>query len=133
MPIALPGASLLEIQPRYTRDLPYDYAALVENLVDPAHVPWAHHGVLGSRWDNLCGWILQCRQPRSWSAILGYEPCLFWLDGVFHMLVHMHPVRAYIHMPILNSDLGMGEQTGYRNISVMLAPPSMSSCPGVVW
>ncbi len=33
----------------YTRDLPYDYTALVENLLDPDHVPWSHHGVIGNR------------------------------------------------------------------------------------
>ncbi|CAN0108768.1 unnamed protein product [Ascophyllum nodosum] len=33
----------------YVRDLPYGYDTLVENLVDPAHVPYAHHGVIGAR------------------------------------------------------------------------------------
>ncbi|MEB3300972.1 MAG: Rieske 2Fe-2S domain-containing protein [Cyanobacteriota bacterium] len=31
------------------RDLPYDWATLVENVADPAHVPFAHHGVQGRR------------------------------------------------------------------------------------
>lgn len=33
----------------YARDLPYGFDTLIENLVDPAHVPFAHHGVIGSR------------------------------------------------------------------------------------
>jgi len=33
----------------YLRDLPYDWQTLVENVVDPSHVPFAHHGVQGSR------------------------------------------------------------------------------------
>lgn len=33
----------------YFRDLPYDYQTLVENVVDPAHVPFSHHGVQGNR------------------------------------------------------------------------------------
>ncbi|KAG5181663.1 hypothetical protein JKP88DRAFT_246035, partial [Tribonema minus] len=33
----------------YMRDLPYSYDMLVENLGDPAHIPFAHHGVLTSR------------------------------------------------------------------------------------
>jgi pheophorbide a oxygenase len=37
----------------YTRDLPYGWDALVENLIDPAHVPFAHHGMQGSRKDDI--------------------------------------------------------------------------------
>ncbi len=31
------------------RDLEYDWQTLVENLADPSHVPFAHHGVQGNR------------------------------------------------------------------------------------
>lgn len=31
------------------RDLPYDWRTLVENVADPAHVAFAHHGVQGKR------------------------------------------------------------------------------------
>ncbi|MEB3321279.1 MAG: Rieske 2Fe-2S domain-containing protein [Synechococcaceae cyanobacterium] len=31
------------------RDLPYDWVTLVENVADPSHVPFAHHGVQGNR------------------------------------------------------------------------------------
>jgi len=33
----------------YVRDLEYDWQTLVENLVDPSHVPFAHHGLQGNR------------------------------------------------------------------------------------
>jgi phenylpropionate dioxygenase-like ring-hydroxylating dioxygenase large terminal subunit len=33
----------------YIRDLEYGWEALVENLVDPSHVPFAHHGIQGNR------------------------------------------------------------------------------------
>lgn len=33
----------------YARDLEYDWQTLVENLVDPSHVPFAHHGLQGNR------------------------------------------------------------------------------------
>jgi len=33
----------------YVRDLPYDWQTLVENVADPSHVPFAHHGVQGDR------------------------------------------------------------------------------------
>ncbi|MEB3263580.1 MAG: Rieske 2Fe-2S domain-containing protein [Synechococcus sp.] len=33
----------------FVRDLPYDWRTLVENVCDPAHVPFAHHGIQGDR------------------------------------------------------------------------------------
>lgn len=33
----------------YMRDVDYDWQTLVENLVDPSHVPFAHHGLQGKR------------------------------------------------------------------------------------
>ncbi|KAF5768230.1 putative pheophorbide a oxygenase [Helianthus annuus] len=30
----------------YTRDMPYGYEVLVENLVDPSHVPYSHAGIM---------------------------------------------------------------------------------------
>jgi phenylpropionate dioxygenase-like ring-hydroxylating dioxygenase large terminal subunit len=37
----------------YTRDLPYGWDTLVENLIDPSHVPFAHHGLQGKREDAI--------------------------------------------------------------------------------
>eukprot|EP01025_Chloroclados_australasicus_P020199 TRINITY_DN2126_c0_g1_i2.p2 TRINITY_DN2126_c0_g1~~TRINITY_DN2126_c0_g1_i2.p2 ORF type:complete len:330 (+),score=24.64 TRINITY_DN2126_c0_g1_i2:185-1174(+) len=34
------------------RDMPYSLETFVENVVDPAHVPFAHHGSLGNHRDN---------------------------------------------------------------------------------
>lgn len=33
----------------FVRDLAYDWQTLVENVADPSHVPFAHHGVQGDR------------------------------------------------------------------------------------
>ncbi|HEY9632745.1 MAG TPA: Rieske 2Fe-2S domain-containing protein [Coleofasciculaceae cyanobacterium] len=33
----------------FVRDLEYDWQTLVENVADPSHVPFAHHGVQGNR------------------------------------------------------------------------------------
>ncbi|CAM9930928.1 unnamed protein product, partial [Chrysoparadoxa australica] len=33
----------------YTRDMPYGFDTLIENLGDPSHLPHAHHGVVGKR------------------------------------------------------------------------------------
>jgi len=37
----------------YTRDLPYGWDSLVENLIDPAHIAFAHHGLQGKRTDAI--------------------------------------------------------------------------------
>ncbi len=37
----------------FTRDLPYGWESLVENLIDPSHVPFAHHGLQGKRTDAI--------------------------------------------------------------------------------
>ena len=37
----------------YTRDLPYGWDMLLENIVDPAHIPFAHHGMQGTRSDSV--------------------------------------------------------------------------------
>ncbi|MEB3200726.1 MAG: hypothetical protein VKK62_09400, partial [Synechococcaceae cyanobacterium] len=33
----------------FVRELPYDWRTLIENVADPAHVPFAHHGIQGDR------------------------------------------------------------------------------------
>ncbi|HEY9598064.1 MAG TPA: Rieske 2Fe-2S domain-containing protein, partial [Cyanophyceae cyanobacterium] len=33
----------------FIRDLEYDWSTLIENLADPSHVPFAHHGIQGNR------------------------------------------------------------------------------------
>lgn len=37
----------------FTRDLPYAWDTLLENIVDPSHVPHAHHGLQGKRTDAI--------------------------------------------------------------------------------
>ena len=34
------------------RDLEYDWQTLIENVADPSHVPFAHHGIQGDRTQN---------------------------------------------------------------------------------
>ena len=38
---------------RFMRELPYGQDVLLENLVDPSHVEYAHHGVFGGRDKHL--------------------------------------------------------------------------------
>jgi len=37
----------------YTRDLPYGWDTLLENIADPSHIPFAHHGLQGTREDAI--------------------------------------------------------------------------------
>eukprot|EP00968_Pinguiococcus_pyrenoidosus_P004972 scaffold320_cov367-Pinguiococcus_pyrenoidosus.AAC.7 len=39
----------------YVRELPYSWDFLVENFMDPAHIPFAHHGLQGVRTDGYGG------------------------------------------------------------------------------
>jgi phenylpropionate dioxygenase-like ring-hydroxylating dioxygenase large terminal subunit len=45
--------SINAIPSTYTRDLPYGWDTLVENLIDPAHIPFAHHNLQGKRKDAI--------------------------------------------------------------------------------
>ncbi len=56
VPHAHPEAMLEGVDPdasTYTRDLPYGWDTLLENIVDPAHIPFAHHGLQGKRDDAI--------------------------------------------------------------------------------
>lgn len=43
------GRAITYLMRPFFRDLPYDAITLVENVADPAHVPFSHHGVQGNR------------------------------------------------------------------------------------
>ncbi|AII17149.1 putative phaeophorbide a oxygenase [Aureococcus anophagefferens virus] len=36
----------------FTRELPYSFDILIENFMDPSHIPYAHHGLQGRREDG---------------------------------------------------------------------------------
>ncbi|KAJ6340853.1 hypothetical protein OIU78_009098 [Salix suchowensis] len=38
-----------------SRDLPYGYEVMIENLMDPAHVPYAHYGIMRTREPKVKG------------------------------------------------------------------------------
>ncbi|KXZ51973.1 hypothetical protein GPECTOR_11g95 [Gonium pectorale] len=44
-----PSNSYVQFGNWFARDLPIRYDTLLENLVDPSHVPFAHHGVMAKR------------------------------------------------------------------------------------
>ena len=44
------GAEAVLLNVPYTRDFPYAWDVLAENLLDPSHVNFSHHGVIGDRW-----------------------------------------------------------------------------------
>lgn len=46
-------AGVAEDASTFTRDLPYGWDTLLENIVDPAHIPFAHHGMQGKRDDAI--------------------------------------------------------------------------------
>lgn len=42
-----------DVETVFSRDLPYSFDFLVENFMDPAHIPFAHHGLQGLRTDGI--------------------------------------------------------------------------------
>eukprot|EP00899_Mesostigma_viride_P003131 jgi/Mesvir1/12819/Mv04890-RA.2 len=72
------------------RDIAYGYDTLVENVVDPSHVPFAHHGIQGNRskpginalklLENSISGFKVLREPESekmgYSDISWQAPCL---------------------------------------------------------
>ncbi|KAL9329409.1 hypothetical protein ACSQ67_004412 [Phaseolus vulgaris] len=51
------------------RDIPYGYDVLIENLMDPAHVPYAHYG------------LMRTAEPKDqgWSKGKFMPPCIFYV------------------------------------------------------
>jgi phenylpropionate dioxygenase-like ring-hydroxylating dioxygenase large terminal subunit len=48
------GERFFLLTDQYMRDLPYGWGTLVENGLDPSHVNFAHHGVIGDRRARVC-------------------------------------------------------------------------------
>ncbi|KAK3026382.1 hypothetical protein RJ639_040471 [Escallonia herrerae] len=70
------------------RDIPYGYEVLAENLMDPAHVPYAHYGIMGAKADREGGRPLEIsiekldvngftakQEPGGYNFI---APCIFY-------------------------------------------------------
>ena len=47
-----PNLELTKDQKFFTRELPYSFDILIENFMDPSHIPFAHHGLQGKREDG---------------------------------------------------------------------------------
>jgi len=62
----------------YTRDLPYGYDSLLENLSDVSHIPWAHHGLQGTRDDAI---PIAMTRPEVVYSEPGEEPVSLPVDG----------------------------------------------------
>ena len=63
-------AGVAEDASTYTRDLPYGWDTLLENIVDPAHIPFAHHGLQGKREDAIA---INMTNPKPTHAVAGTE------------------------------------------------------------
>lgn len=103
------------------RDLPYDQSYFIENIIDPAHVPISHDGVMGNRNDaqplemeviessiaGIRGRYRKLRSPnQSWIYLDFIAPNLMtykvkfeqrgWLGGVYRI-----PTESYKNKPDL--------------------------------
>ncbi len=67
----------------YIRDLEYDWQTLVENVADPSHVPFSHHGVQGNRKTGQpipieivesTPYLIKANVPRGLKTTITFEP-----------------------------------------------------------
>lgn len=65
------------------RDLEYDWQTLIENVADPSHVPFAHHGVQGNREQaeslpitisQSTAQIIEAKIDRRFKTTITFEP-----------------------------------------------------------
>ena len=114
----------------YTRDQPYGWDTLVENLIDPAHIPFAHHGMQGSRADAI---PINMTKATSSEAGFSFE----WGDRTMGM---MRSGTAEFRAPYLvsyNADFDGGSRKpfqlavlcvptkpGWSRVMVFSAPPA---------
>ena len=52
--ISPPMADVIFLTPWYVRDAPFNADVLAENVLDPSHVAFSHHGYLGNRYKVQC-------------------------------------------------------------------------------
>ncbi|KAK9832817.1 hypothetical protein WJX81_004249 [Elliptochloris bilobata] len=62
------GGKLLPLGDCFMRDVPYSWATMVDNLCDPAHIHYAHHGLFGDRSDPNAGNVM-VRAPQPEDAL----------------------------------------------------------------
>jgi phenylpropionate dioxygenase-like ring-hydroxylating dioxygenase large terminal subunit len=62
-----------EDTPTYTRDVPYGWDTLLENIVDPSHVPFAHHNLQGTREDAIPINMTRAAAVTEWGFDFSFD------------------------------------------------------------
>eukprot|EP00747_Dinoflagellata_sp_TGD_P033278 gnl/TRDRNA2_/TRDRNA2_136512_c0_seq1.p1 gnl/TRDRNA2_/TRDRNA2_136512_c0~~gnl/TRDRNA2_/TRDRNA2_136512_c0_seq1.p1 ORF type:complete len:457 (-),score=55.35 gnl/TRDRNA2_/TRDRNA2_136512_c0_seq1:90-1268(-) len=83
-------------------DLPIDHSLMIENLLDPAHVPFAHEGTIGRR---SAAQPLEMRLTKTPRGILGSVK-----DGYYNAFVA--PCNIVLHTPPKPGKLDMYQYVG---------------------
>ena len=76
----------------FQRDFPVPYDIVVENIGDQSHVPFAHHGVAGSRYSPYTKQLCEdaCVHHKTLQMYHLTETCLSkvgWLESQFLLLM----------------------------------------------
>lgn len=67
--VALPGpdmSDVIYVADWFVRDVPFNADVLAENILDPSHVAFSHHGILGNRYKVTA----LSRASRGMSSLL---------------------------------------------------------------
>ena len=87
----------------YRRDLPYDYTTLVENIIDPSHVPVSHHGTVQGNRDLAQPLATRVRTASLNATSSGGLPLGF--DGETEVPLHA------------STRLGFAQQTARQRVT----------------
>ncbi len=93
------------------RDLEYDWQTLVENVADPSHVPFAHHGVQGNR-NKAVPLLIKISQSTS-NLIEAVNE-----RGLKSRITFEPPCRLEYSVPLGNS----GKQVGLVTYCIPISP-----------
>lgn len=86
----------------FMREVPYDWKILVENLVDPAHVPFTHHGIQGNRYSETAGYLRMEPTPGFAAEGVSFETRMKMFNPKAETLTQIQfhaPVRVRYFTP----------------------------------
>ena len=102
----------------FFRDLPYDFTTAIENVADPAHVPFSHHGVQGNR-DKVTYGMYTMHPATIGKGKVGVTLGAF--GSYKHQTLSLQP-------PCRLNYLGSGEDGEFFSFNIFATPTTPGNC-----